>query len=143
MAPRQKLQIVQEILQIRSAQSCPSRHLRVQRISPCIDAGHDGGLHGLPIEGRMPATSIGVHMAIRVGEMIQSDVGSRNAVHHAPAAVVAMTHGTSDTFHAVAVFHGSSSGRDAIEKNPAPIIGMGYRTESGAQAENKCHDAEG
>src|SRR5207247_11102314 len=55
LALREDLEVVDQIVEVGGAEAGPARHLFMERIARRVDAGDDGGLDRLPVEGGMAA----------------------------------------------------------------------------------------
>src|SRR5207302_1111269 len=74
-----------------------------------VDAGDDGRLDRLPVEGGMAAVPEPVLVPVGVCQSCVGDVGRWDAMHHASAPLGAVAHGAPHPFHAMAVLHKPSS----------------------------------
>jgi hypothetical protein len=133
MSLGQRHQVTDQIVQVLSGQTGPSRHLFIQRISRGIDAGDDRCLDRFAVKGRM--TTAGVFMVVPLGiyQSGEGNIGSRDPVHRAPTPYRPMAHRTPNAFHPMAVFNDPATKRRAKHKNPPTVVGMGDRDEGGTE----------
>ena len=134
---RERLQVIDQIVQVLSGQTVPSRHLFIQRISPGIDAGDDRCLDRFAVKGRVTTAGLFVVVPLGIYQPSEGNIGSLDPVHRASTPVRPMAHGAPNTFHPMAVFNDPSPYGRAIHKNPSTVIGMRNRDEDGADEPNQ------